>query len=74
MLFGGLEHVAQRTIFANRPINIEAEATTLATLLVDGIAPRRNTDTGSEEDVASLIARLQKAVESLQKSAAKPTG
>jgi TetR/AcrR family fatty acid metabolism transcriptional regulator len=73
MLFGGLEHVAQRTIFANRPINIEAEATTLVSLLVDGISPRKNSDAGSDEDVAGLIARLQKAVDSLQKSAAKGT-
>jgi TetR/AcrR family transcriptional regulator, fatty acid metabolism regulator protein len=68
MLFGGLEHVGQRTIFAGRPVNIEMEAATLANLLVDGLAPRSTTATadGRGEDVAGLLARLQRAVATLQ--------
>jgi len=66
LLFGGLEHVAQRTIFAGRPINIEVEATTLVGLLVDGIAPRRAAAGEGEEDVGQLVERLQRAVASLR--------
>jgi AcrR family transcriptional regulator len=68
MLFGGLEHVGQRTIFAGRPINVETEATTLANLLVDGLAPRSAPASrdGADEDVGALMARLQRAVASLQ--------
>lgn len=76
MLFGGLEHVGQRTIFAGRPMNIEAEATTLANLLVDGLAPRSAPASrdGADEDVAALMARLQRAVANLQsRSDAKRT-
>jgi len=66
LLFGGLEHIAQRTIFAGRPINIEVEASTLAGLLVDGIAPRRAPAADGDEDVAQLVERLQRAVASLR--------
>ncbi len=41
ILFGGLEHVAQRTIFAGRPAGIEAEAIGVATLILDGAVRRR---------------------------------
>lgn len=66
LLFGGLEHIAQRTIFASRPINIEVEASTLTNLLVDGIAPRRTPTGDSDENVAQLLDRLQRAVASLR--------
>lgn len=68
MLFGGLEHVGQRTIFAGRPVNIEAEAATLANLLVDGLAPRTQAAKREDdsEDVRELLARLQRAVATLQ--------
>jgi TetR/AcrR family fatty acid metabolism transcriptional regulator len=68
MLFGGLEHVGQRTIFAGRPMNVQAEATTLANLLVDGLAPRSvpATRDGADEDVPALMERLQRAVANLQ--------
>lgn len=69
LLFGGLEHVAQRTIFAGRPLDIEAEATTLVNLLVDGMAPRAGAEAPVPEDVPRLIARLQRAVAQLQAQA-----
>lgn len=65
MLFGGLEHIALRTIFAGRPMDIETEATTLVDHLLSGIEPRK-TATLNGEDVSLLMERLQKALASLQ--------
>jgi len=68
MLFGGLEHIALRTIFAGRPMDIETEATTLVDHLLSGIAPRAAAPLHNE-DVFLLMERLQKALASLQRSA-----
>jgi hypothetical protein len=49
-------------------MNVQAEATTLANLLVDGLAPRSvpATRDGADEDVPALMERLQRAVANLQ--------
>jgi len=67
MLFGGLEHIALRTMFAGRPMDIETEVTTLVEHLLSGISPR-TTATLNGEDVSQLMERLQKALASLQQS------
>jgi AcrR family transcriptional regulator len=67
MLFGGLEHIAQRTIFADRPVDIESEAATLANLLVDGIATRNAqnaSDAGTGVD--QVIEQLRRAIGALE--------
>jgi AcrR family transcriptional regulator len=66
MLFGGLEHVAHRTVFAGRPLDVDAEAANVVNLLVDGIARRTGGGAVDLHEVSRLTVQLQRTVESLQ--------
>ncbi len=61
MLFGGLEHIAQRTLFAGRPLDLEAEAARYVDLLLQGARPRTATDMPNElRRLAVLVDRLER--------------
>lgn len=71
MLFGGLEHIALRTIFVGRPLDIASEATALANTILNGITPRAGSDVPDTDDVVQLVDRLQRAVAPLRTSRRK---
>ncbi|RYY44302.1 MAG: TetR/AcrR family transcriptional regulator [Sphingomonadales bacterium] len=61
MLFGGLEHIAQRTLFAGRTLDIEAEAARYVDLMLLGAKPRTATDMTSElRRLSALVDRLER--------------
>lgn len=61
MLFGGLEHIAQRTLFVGRTLDIETEATRFVDLMLLGARPRSITDMPSElRRLSDLVDRLEK--------------
>jgi TetR/AcrR family transcriptional regulator, fatty acid metabolism regulator protein len=66
MLFGGLEHIALRTIFVGRPIDIEVEANALVSMILDGITPQAAPGAIETDDVVQLVDRLQRAVAPLR--------
>lgn len=65
MLFGGLEHVAQRTLLADRPLQIEQEAARYIDLMLMGARPRTETPQMANElrRLAALIDRLERATD-----------
>ena len=58
MLFGGLEHLALRTIFAGHPPDIEREAAVYVDRLMRGLLPR-----GSGSDMDSELGRLARLLD-----------
>ncbi|MDB5722750.1 MAG: hypothetical protein JWP15_3368 [Alphaproteobacteria bacterium] len=65
MLFGGLEHIALRTIFASRAIDIEREAADYVDMMLHGLTPRtENADPGTElSRLAGLVDRMEAVLE-----------
>lgn len=65
MLFGGLEHVAMRTSFIGRPLDIDAEATRYVEVLLSGVLAQPAPDGGpSQADrLSGLIDRMEAALE-----------
>ena len=65
MLFGGLEHIAQRTLFAGRSLDIEQEAARYIDLMLRGATPRAGKAMPGELGrLEALIDRLKRHVES----------
>jgi AcrR family transcriptional regulator len=62
MLFGGLEHIAQRTLLAGRPLEIEPTAARYVDLMLQGARPR---PAGGE--LAGEIGRLAAVVDRLER-------
>ncbi|MGF7154809.1 TetR/AcrR family transcriptional regulator [Novosphingobium gossypii] len=64
MMFGGLEHVAMRTSFIGRPLDIDAEAERYVTVLLCGVLSQPDRpDTSTDLDrLASLVDRLEVAL------------
>ena len=61
MLFGGLEHIAMRTIFADRPIDIEREAAAYVDHMLRGIVPRNRPD-----DMPAELVRLSALIDRME--------
>ncbi|RMF11120.1 MAG: TetR/AcrR family transcriptional regulator [Alphaproteobacteria bacterium] len=61
ILFGGLEHIGQRTIFAGRPLDVEREASKLVSQILGGIRRTAGPDGGGDS-----ITRLNEIISSLQ--------
>jgi AcrR family transcriptional regulator len=63
MLFGGLEHIALRTSFAGKPLNVELAAARYIDMMLQGSIPRSARVTVSDELVrlSTLIDRLEQA-------------
>lgn len=61
MLFGGLEHIAMRTIFAGRPIDIEQASATYVDTMLSGILvrPAEQSPVSELERLAALVDRME---------------
>jgi TetR/AcrR family transcriptional regulator, fatty acid metabolism regulator protein len=72
LLFGGLEHIGQRTTFAGRTLDVDAEAQAFARHLLDGILVKRAPVPAVAAPVPdvnalnALVGRLQQAVDDLE--------
>lgn len=65
MLFGGLEHVAMRTSFISRPIDIDAEATRYVNVMLSGmLSPTAAPQSAQDLDrFSSLLDRMEGLLE-----------
>ncbi|WP_232495256.1 TetR/AcrR family transcriptional regulator [Novosphingobium kaempferiae] len=61
MMFGGLEHVAMRTSFIGRPLDIDAEAKRYVDVLLSGVLSDPGEPKGPSEidRLAGLVARME---------------
>ncbi|AXB78703.1 TetR/AcrR family transcriptional regulator [Novosphingobium sp. P6W] len=61
MLFGGLEHIAMRTSFIGRPLDIDAEATRFVDVLLGGVlmAPAAPAPIPDVDRLAGLVDRME---------------
>lgn len=65
MLFGGLEHIALRTIFVGRDIDVEAEAARYVDMILSGIlnhGPEGRTMPDELARLSGLVDRIEKAL------------
>jgi TetR/AcrR family fatty acid metabolism transcriptional regulator len=65
MLFGGLEHIAMRTSFVGRALDIDAEATRFVNVLLDGVltTPSTAVQMPDVDRLAGLVDRMEAALE-----------
>lgn len=65
MLFGGLEHVAMRTSFIGRPLDVDAEATRYVEVLLSGVLtePAAVASPSELDRLSGLIDRMEAALE-----------
>lgn len=65
MMFGGLEHVAMRTSFIGRPLDIDAEAERYVAVLLSGVLarPDRPEAPSDLDRLAGLVQRMETALD-----------
>lgn len=68
MMFGGLEHVAMRTSFIGRPLDIDTEAKRYVDVLLSGVlaAPTEPSRPSEADRLSALIDRMQAVLDSNQ--------
>lgn len=64
MLFGGLEHIALRTSFIGRQIDVEAEAARYVDMILNGVVDRH----GTESELSAQISRLESVIDRMERT------